>query len=259
MRNLTAFVEKRPLPWVITIQLLLVAFTFANLWLHPLNYVIINNGDGMKNLFNLQAYVTDPVDEHGFFHFRFFNYPWGEYINTTDNTPGFAIALKWFCRNVWDVSKYSFGIFEAIIAGSIIATAVWTYKIFQRLLQDKWIALFAALVLPWTNSQTIRIPRGHFNLGIAFFMVWAIWSFIRWADLSATNNAKRNWSALSLILCIVTGFLFHGYYIAIIGMFVAGLLFFYSLHEFRNKKIGKLRCWPLAPFLRQHSQFASCT
>lgn len=235
MPQLTDLIKKRPILWVIALQLLLVLIGFHSLWQQPLNYILVNCGDGMKNLFNLQAYVSDPVYHNNFFFIRQFNYPWGEYVNTTDNTPGFAIAFKWFCRHIADISVYAVPIFESLTVLSIIFTAIFTHKIFYRLLQNEWIALLMALVLPWVNPQTIRIPRGHFNLAWAFFIVWAIWAFIRWVDLRAQNNKGAYRQGISMVSCMVLGFLFHGYYIAILGLFIGGLLFFYTIQQIRLK------------------------
>lgn len=235
MSALISHLRKYPLLWIVIMQLVLIYIGFVHLWQHPMQYMLADKGDGIKNLFNLQAYVTDPPDPHGFFYIRFFNYPWGEYVNTTDNTPIFAILFRWFCLNVTDISPYALPIFEGLICASILLTAVLTYKVFYRLLQNEWIAGLAAMVLPWANPQTIRIVRGHFNLALAFFMVWAIWAFIRWVDLEAEKSKKRYWSIFSMIACISIGFLFHGYYIAILGLFLAALLFFYTLIQIRNK------------------------
>lgn len=240
MSFITTLLKKRPLIVIAALQLILVFIGFRSFWEHPLNYILVDYGDGMKNLFNLQAYVSDPTYNNNFFYIRQFNYPWGEYVNTTDNTPGFAIALKWFCQHVRDISPYAVPLFEALIILSIVLSAVFTYKIFYRLLQNEWIAMLAALVLPWANPQTIRIPRGHFNLALALFIVWAIWSFIRWTDLSKQGSKRAYGAALSLIACIVVGFLFHGYYVAILGLFIGGLLFFFTIQQIRSKAPWKM-------------------
>ena len=59
--------------------------------------------DGMRNYFAYHDYITQGKSDN-FFLFEKMNYPFGDYIFYTDNTPLIAVPLKWFSENIYDLS-----------------------------------------------------------------------------------------------------------------------------------------------------------
>lgn len=199
--------------------------------------VLFNNaGDGLKNYFTIYTYAKDPIGKDGFFKYDKLAYPYGEYVYSTDNTPGFSMALRWYCRNVNDVSGYSTVIFNWYIILHFIIAGTLVFYIFRNLVRNDLFAFMAAIILPWINIQLPRIWNGHYNLALFSLVLGAICLLVAWHK--NRGHVGRLW-LIALLLCGLCffAFLHHGYYIAIITVFVAMALFIYGL-LYRKERLG---------------------
>lgn len=226
---------KYPYLWLLVIQILLVVIAFKDFRLNPTSVVFNNAGDGLKNYFTLLSYVKAQPDNGGTFGYNTFNYPYGESIYTTDNTPAFAIPFKWFCQHIVDVSAYTLPIYNSFIIINIIICSLLVYAVFRRLLKNDVVSFIAAVVLAWSNMQTLRIWRGHFNLSLSSLLVLSLLLLILWNEQHTQKN-KRWWIAIALILLNYFAFFTHGYYLPILGLFEAFALFAFGLYHFKSKQ-----------------------
>lgn len=223
---------------LIILHLLLAFFAFTNHFTHPVNTVFTDWGDGMKNNFTLLSYVKSPIGKEGIFKYDLMNYPIGEYVYTTDNTPLFSIPFRWFCHHIYDLSDYTLVIFNFLIIANIILCGLLAFYVFKKLLKNRTIAWLFALILPWTNFQLARVFRGHYNLSLTALCVIALLLFLLW-EKYYYHKWKSNLLLAGMILFSYLTFLIHGYYIAIIPVYLSAMLGFLGIYRiFQHDKKG---------------------
>ncbi len=226
---------KRIYPYaaLIVIQLLLLLLAFPRFFLHPGDFMFSVLGDGVKNYFTLLSYVKEPVSAGGFFKYNSFAYPFGDYVFYTDNTPFFAIPFKWFCVHICDFSDYAIPAFNGFILSGIIISSLLTYSIFRSLFGRNLMAGAVAVLLPWINIQLPRIWNGHYNLSLSWVVLLMLALFLMWFRYKGSLKRQITVGAC-MVVFLSLSFFIHGYYIAILGAFVAGLLLFAGLFSLRK-------------------------
>lgn len=217
------------------IHLSIICFAFHKHIFAPIQAIFANWGDGIKNNFTLLSYVKEPISKDGIFKYNSFSYPYGDYVFSTDNTPLFSIPFKWFCHHIYDLSDYTLAIFNGFIISNIIVCGLVLFYIFRRLLRHNLLAWLLALFLPWINFQLARIYCSHYNLSLSAFCVIAIALMILWHD-NRGKLKKQLLIAGAMCLFSYCCFLAHGYYVAIIPVFISGMLFFSGLSRFRTRE-----------------------
>lgn len=222
---------------LVVIHTCIALYAFEAFFRNPGKVIFCNEHDGMKNYYTLYSYVKEPLGKDGLFKYNSFKYPYGDYVYATDNTPGFSIALRWFCHHVWDVSDYTIILFNLYVILNIIVAGPLVFYIFRNILKDDFFAFMSAVLLPWMNIQLPRIWNGHNNLSFFSLALAALCLLIAW--YKNRENTKKLWliSLLMIALCFFS-FMQHGYFIAIITMFVSGTLFAFGLLS-RKEKYGK--------------------
>lgn len=220
---------------VILFHLALICIAFHKHIFEPATTLFTNWGDGMKNNFTLISFVKEPVGKEGIFKYNRFSYPFGDYVYAADNTPFFAVPFRWFCHHIYDLSDYTIACFNWFVLSNIIACGIVAFFVFRRLWRNDLLAWLMALILPWTNFQLARIFASHFNLSFTSFNLIAIALFLWWQK-AAGNTRKQCWAGLSMCLFGYACFLCHGYYMAIIPVFLSGMLFFSGLWRIRGKE-----------------------
>ena len=208
--------------------------------------IFSNEGDGLKNIFNLVSYVKEPITAEGIFKFNSFCYPFGEYVYYTDNTPLFAIPFRWFCLHIYDASAYTMVVFNLFVILNIIISGLLLYKIFRQLLNEQVFSYIIAIILPWTNIQVLRIWRGHYSLSFASLILLAIWLMMLWHKYRYEIR-KQVGVGVAMILLTIASFLAHGYYLAIVSIFITFMLLFYGFLN-RKEKYGKFTLWASVVF-----------
>ena len=215
---------------------LVLAFTaFTPHFTRPAQTIFTGWGDGMKNNFTLYSYTKSPISHDGIFKYDMMNYPFGDYVYTTDNTPLFSVPFRWFCQHVYDISGYSIAIFNFVMIANIILCGLLVFWVFRRLLKSSSVAWLLAVILPWTNFQLARLFRGHYNLSLTSFCLLALLLFLLW-NKYYRHKTKRFLLLMAMIAFCYATFLSHGYYIAIIPVFLACMLFFTGIYNVFLKK-----------------------
>ena len=206
------------------IHVLMLVLAFPRFFGNGMSAMFCTYGDGLKNYFTLYSYVKEPVSPDGIFKYNSFAYPFGDYVNYTDNTPLFSIIFRWFCYHVTDISAYTIPVYNTCIMLNIVAAGLLVGYIFKAILGRNAIAYLLAVVLPWVNIQLPRLWQGHFNLSCSAIILASIALFIVWMK-HKNSPGRQLFTGLSMTLLLFVGFMVHGYYIAIVSVFLATLLF----------------------------------
>ena len=220
-----------------SIHVFIALVAFLHFRLDPFHQTFSDVGDGLKNNFSLISYVKEPITAEGIFKFNTFSYPFGDYVYYTDNTPLFSIPFRWVCLHIHDLSAYTLIIFNIFVILNIFVSGYLVYRIFRCFLDDYVFSYIMAIILPWTNIQVLRIWRGHYSLSFSSFILLAIWLMILWHKYRH-DFKKLIGVGIAMVLLSIGSFLAHGYYLAIITLFIAAMLFFYGLLN-RKEKYGK--------------------
>lgn len=228
--------NKRYLYLIITaIHILLGIIAFKDFRMHPHDTIFCSYGDGLKNNFTLESYVKEPIGKDGIFKYNAMNYPFGEYVFYTDNTPFFSIPFRWFCHHVYDLSSYTSEFFQCFIISGILISGLLCFFVFRRLLKENMLSFILAVILPWINIQVMRIWRGHYNLSFSFLTLLAVALCIVWCS-SQGKPRKRVLAVIGMFLLSYFSFFVHGYYLPIVAGFQALILIIYGLYRIKNKE-----------------------
>ncbi|WP_460622280.1 hypothetical protein [Hymenobacter tenuis] len=185
--------------------------------------------DGSKNYFTFIAYVQQPWS-YGLGMFGMMNYPYGDYIFYTDNTPLLAVPVRLWSHYIFDVTPYALDIYHALLlAGFLLSTALLT-DILRRLLRHWGLVIIFAVVLPWLNPQTGRLFNGHFNLAYSFVPLLAIWGLLVLYTRIKNGQAVRSWLIGLIISFALTGLL-HLYYLPLLALTTGGFFAWWLLSQ----------------------------
>jgi len=200
---------------------------FLHFRLHPGEILFSDIGDGLKNIYNLETYVKSPVTSEGILKYNGFQYPYGDYVFYTDNTPLFAIPFRFFCQYIYDLSAYTVTIFYTVLVLNIILCGLLMYYLLRRLAGDNVISYIMALVLPWVNMQVGRMYVGHYAFSFSSLILLAICLMWLWHK---HIYERRKLYVVGACMCLLAfcSFLAQGYYLAILTIFQASMLFFYG-------------------------------
>lgn len=209
------------------VHVLIAMVAFLRFRLHPFDTMFPDDGDGLKNLYAMVSYVREPITADGIFKYSSFQYPIGEYVYYTDNTPLFSIPYRWFCQHIYDASGSVVVAYYVFVIFNIIAGGLMLFYILRTLIKHDGISFLLATVLPWTNMQLLRIWRGHYNLSFTLCSLTAICLMIAWHKYRERRAKQVLVAAAGCILAFLS-FLAHGYYLAIVSIFMSGMVFFYG-------------------------------
>ena len=226
--------KNRPFFLLIIIQSFLIGFVFPKHFSEPLETIFCTWGDAIKNYFTSQSFINSKVPQEGLFKFNEFAYPFGDYAWYTDNTPIFSLAYKWFCIHVADITAFQTPIFNWIIIANIMLCSIIMFLIFKKLHFDSYLSILLSVVLSWCNPQILRLYFGHANLSLSSLIAFSILLFIFWTQQKENLRNKLFISAIICIYCVFS-FTIHGYYMAIVTIFISCMLIFYSLFSEQKK------------------------
>src|ERR1700741_5530833 len=91
--TVTALKKSLSLLAIVCIQLVLLNITFKETLQQKGNQIFCDAYDGFKNYYTLHTYVNDTAHTD-LRYYGFMNYPYGDCVFYTDNTPLFAMAYK---------------------------------------------------------------------------------------------------------------------------------------------------------------------
>jgi hypothetical protein len=229
-----ALLKKYFLSFILLSQTFFVGYVFRKLIFHPEEYLLSPAYDGLKNYFTYISYQHQPWNKE-VFKFINMNYPYGDYIFYTDNTPLFAFLIKLFSTYIFDVTSYSLYIFNIFILSGIIISSYFLYKILQRLTSSLYLILIFSLTLPWINPQIIRLIVGHHNLSLSWIFLFAIYLLIKIYEQYISQKRTRFYLLSLILLMVLSGFI-HIYYLMLLLTFIGCFFFFYIIYEWNHQR-----------------------
>lgn len=238
--------KKKYFLFIILIQCILCCIAFQYHIESGLNATFSNQFDGFKNNFTLQSFVQEPIGDKGIFYFEFMHYPMGDIVFTADNTPLISVPLRYIHHNIYPVAHYTQSIFTFILLINIILSSCILFKILIRLLPstNNYLLVSIAILFPWLSDQIFRLAVGHYNLSFSVIIFYSIFLCLEFHDRYVIRK-KYEWTIFKMVLITYIAFLAHGYYLAILGVFVGAFLFFYSISNFLQAKNWKFFFIPI--------------
>lgn len=237
--------QKYPYLIVALTLLLFCWLSFPRFFANGFDGSFNNIGDGLKNSYTLLRFVTEPIGPKGIFYFDFFQYPYGDFVYTADNTPLYALTMRWIHNYVTPVDACVIPGFNIIMISNIIVCGLLLYYLCARILPSRAWAIGLAVILPVCFDQLVRLPRGTGNLSLSSIVAF---SFILcyWYTRSTGSRKKSLLLLLLMFLTSIFGFLVHGYYLPILcSLFFTFLIIYHvKLLEIPVKPLPLLR-----PFL----------
>ena len=220
---------------LIILQTLTIVFVFWRFFSEPHQWMFQNVYDGLKNYYTLVSYILQD-ETQGYLDYSFMNYPFGDFIFYTDNTPIFAVALRWINLNLTDISGSIIPIFNFFLLGNLLITSLITFDIGRLLNMRPAIALIMALAITWTCPMMLRL-FGHFNLSLMMFIAASIWLMIRWDEMQKALTLKNALvMSLGLGLLIFVASMSHLYYLPILCLFCGVYLLAKTIDQLRLRK-----------------------
>lgn len=223
--------------WVsVGIQCVLVFFVFQMLVTNGDKHVFMGSFDGMKNYFAYHNFIwQDSGDE--FFHWNQMNYPFGDYILYTDNTPLLAALVKWISNHLIDLRPYSLIIFNWFYLLAIVLSTVFLFLIGKELMTTNWLIALMSVSLPWLTPQLERLLIGHFSLSLSCCLLAVLYLLIKLYRRSL-NNERTIWTILELIGVVVLSSFLHMYYLIICGVLIGYFCLFWAIQQRKNRKLA---------------------
>ena len=204
------------------LQVLLLLRAYGSLLLQPGQFLFADEGDGAKNYFTFQACVQQPW-KNGLRWFEMMNYPYGDYVFYTDNTPLLAVPVRLWSHYVADVGPYAIDVYHwLLLAGFLLSTLLLT-AILRRLTSYWVLVLVFSVTLPWLNPQVSRLVVGHFNLSYSWVLLLGIWGLLNVYERALAYQPLARWVGGLVIGFILAG-LIHLYYLPLLAV-LTGVFF----------------------------------
>jgi hypothetical protein len=169
---------------LVAIQFIAILFSFSQ-FLFSNTYISCDAYDGLKNLFTYYTYINQS-DSTPLLMYDGMNYPFGEFVTFTDNTPLLAIPLRIFNNHVMDISSVIIQIHYWFYALGIIWASLFLWLILKRWVQNRLIIFIFCFTIPWISPQFLRIDF-HFSLSCTWLLLANIWVCFKNKELKNTN------------------------------------------------------------------------
>lgn len=214
---------------VIGVQLVL---TLVGFWPHfsePCQYLFHDQFDGFKNYTTLYTYVASGAyGSSGLTMYDQMNYPYGDFITYTDNTPFVAMFFKILVQMGIEPGTWILSFYNKLMIFNLVLSSLFLFFILKHFIKNEWLIVVASMALPWINPQLIRLSNGHFNLSQSWLLLMTILLL-----LELIKRSKRQMSLWPLGLCLVGAILlssaYHVYYLPILGVIIGFFLVVYGL------------------------------
>lgn len=223
---------------IIAIQLVLLNMAFKDTLAEKGNLIFCNDYDGFKNYYTLHTYVTDTATTD-LRHYAFMNYPYGDCVFYTDNTPLFAMVYKAMVLHWPALATYDFQAFHLVLILNILLASVSLYFIMARWVSNPLLLIVFSVGLPWVSQMFLKLTN-CMNLSLTSLIILHLLLHIKLFE-SSNNNRRYYFLATTIVLLLVGSFFIHGYYLFIMA-FTSG---YFLLFE----AIVKLRLRPLVAAL----------
>ena len=218
---------------VLILQMMLVVATFWRLILDGQRYLFMDSYDGMRNYFAYHNFINQGETDD-FFLFNNMNYPFGDYITYTDNTPLLAVIVKWFSENIYNISHCSLSIFHWFYVFSIVLSSVFLYLIGKHFIKTKWLLTLFSVAIPWITPQLLRFNIGHFSLALSCCILAVLYGLVR-LYYNYHEDKKIIWSIVGIITAVVISSFLHMYFLVINGFVIGYFCLVWALVNWRNR------------------------
>lgn len=222
--------------WAVHIALVLLFF--YPVIFQPGAWMLHASYDGLKNYFTLQAYLQQP-DSVSNAQFSAMQYPYGESIWYTDNSPLIAWILRLFSLHVHDISGAAVSIFNYLMVAHVLLAPVVLLRILRRLLRSEVLIISAAILITWLSPQMIRMFTGTMNLSMSLWYFLVIWQLIRWMDAHHQRDTRGIiFSAVWMSVSIILAACIHLYYLLLLGMPLMLFIGIYALMRIKSMRVN---------------------
>jgi len=228
----------RPIIALSILQLLLILIVYNKFIFSPNDYMFTNMYDGLKNYFTFFQFVTQDASALGPWHFTEMNYPFGEYIFFSDNTPGLALPLRFIHQNIINLEGHLIGIHNYFFLFNLFLTPI-LFFLFIKPFTSKHVgmALFFSIAISWTNPQLLKLFHGVYNLSLTSLLLLALLLMRSIYYLWESYSQRRLITiCIQLFLLIFCSAFFHIYYIPILALAIGVFTLVVFCYEWYRKK-----------------------
>ncbi len=227
MKHLKRFAKEYAL---LIFGLILLHLSFPAFFYRPGDFMFQDLYDGFKNYLTVRAYLS-PVNE-SILLYEQMNYPFGEYIFYTDNSPAISVPLKFLIKIFGDFSPWGIWIYSGVWLLLMLMSPIVLFRSLKKLHLDSWFVALGCLILVWTNPQLDRFNIGHFNLTACIFYIWMIRVMISYFLADRDQDGKKIISVLlELLLLIFLSSFVHLYYLPLLVLFFGLFVFILSFRR----------------------------
>lgn len=202
---------------MLVVQTLLIVFTYNKYFTDPRGHMFMNAFDGLKNYYTLQYYVQyNPAGDYA--QFQGMNYPYGENIFYTDNTPAFAFILHLLRDVGLPVGQSAIPLFHFLMLANLLLASALTFGIGRRLGFNPWLNAVMSIGIVWASPQMFRF-FGNMNMAFSSFYLGAMLLLL----ICYERLQRDEWPwrpALGLLGLLVLAAFFHLYHLPILGVMV---------------------------------------
>lgn len=199
------------------VQTALILFTYGKYFTDPRGYMFMNAFDGLKNYYTLQYYVQhNPAGDYA--QFQGMNYPYGDNIFYTDNTPAFAFPLRLMCDVGLPLENAAIPLFHFLLLANLLLASVFAFGIGRRLGLNPWLNALMSIGIVWASPQMFRF-FGNMNMALPSVYLGAILLLL--VAYERIRRGGRWWPpALGLTGLLVLAAFVHLYHLPILGVMV---------------------------------------
>ena len=229
MTKIQTFIAKNPKIAIDFLLFLLTTFLLnallGDIFRHLNNYMFAAGGDGLKIHYCMDYYVKYGNQ----LYFEGYQYPTGAHIMNVE-APLFFILLRWFCRNIYDISHYNVALVNITMMGAYYLSTWVMYRILRKHHLSTLFAVLFSLMITFMNPQVSRMT-GHYFLSYpcVFPLIW--YTSIRLFE--GKNTFKWAFALFSVVF--IASFI-HLYYFLMGGAFLLACIGIHFLQNFRSFK-----------------------
>ncbi len=221
---------------VLLVQSLLMLVGFNQFFSNFSNYLFQNEYDGYKNYLTFHAYVIQPQD--GLMYTQM-NYPFGDFIFFTDNTPLLAVFTRFCVKLFPQLANYDLQWFNGWCLVGILVASLVLHRLFRKLNVSPALSMLFAITLPWLSPQFNRLSLGHFNLSFSFLIPLVLLLCLNYYRKVIAGNSLDIKGLLGLTVLLYLAPFLHIYYLPLLVMVPVGIgASWLAIHFWRTRQLS---------------------
>ncbi|MFT4970665.1 MAG: hypothetical protein ACI9O4_002426 [Chitinophagales bacterium] len=228
----------RPIIVLAIVQVIFILIVFSKIIFDPNAYMFTNIYDGLKNYFTYTQFIAQEPSALGPWHFTQMNYPFGEYIFFTDNTPLLSMPLRWINTHIISIEGNSIAIHNYFFLFNLLCTPLLFYKLIEPYAKGKVLfAILLAIAFSWINPQILKLLYGVYNLSLSSVLLALILLF-RYIHKYWQEGSSKEFIRIvgSIFTLIVFSAFAHIYYVPIIALSLGVFVFtLFIVEGFRQR------------------------